>query len=131
MLRSLGHYVEGACKNDMATFRSSGFELASNRPRNPPQPLPVPAPVRLLQGNTGELLATIPSVRKARHYELRYAPVPAAGATANWTTIAVATTKPAVSVNNLTPGGTYTFQVRAFGKLGYSDWSAPVDRMCI
>ena len=41
------------------------------------------------------------------------------------------TTKPPTVLNNLTPGGTYTFQVRAYGKLGYSDWSEPVNRMCI
>ena len=35
----------------------------------------------------------------------------------------VPTTKPPTVLNNLTPGGTYTFQVRAYGKLGYSDWS--------
>jgi len=30
-----------------------------------------------------------------------------------------------------TQAGTYTFQVRAYGKLGFSDWSALVERMCI
>jgi hypothetical protein len=42
-----------------------------------------------------------------------------------------ATTKPPTAVNNLTPGTSYTFQVRAFGKLGYSDWSAAVERASI
>ena len=61
----------------------------------------------------------------------RYAPIPAAGANITWTTILVASTKPATRVNNLLPGTTYTFQVRAFGKLGFSDWSASFTRMCI
>ena len=77
------------------------------------------------------IVVTIKAVTKARSYELRYAPVPAAGASINWTTIVVATVKPATLLNNLTPGGTYTFQVRAFGKLGFSDWSDSVNRMCI
>jgi chitodextrinase len=36
-----------------------------------------------------------------------------------------------MSVNGLTPGTTYVFQVRAVGgSTGYSDWSNPVSRMC-
>jgi len=86
--------------------------------------------VKIDQGSTGQLLVTIQSV-KARSYELRYGPVPASGATLNWTTIVVPSTKPATTVNNLTPGTTYTFQVRAYGKLGFSDWSDAVERMVI
>src|SRR5438270_12532139 len=36
ILRQLAHYVELNCKNDVGTFLSSGFELAT---RTPPQPL--------------------------------------------------------------------------------------------
>ncbi len=32
-------------------------------------------------------------------------------------------------ISNLTPGTTYTFQVRALGRLGYTNWSDPVSRM--
>ena len=35
------------------------------------------------------------------------------------------------TVDNLTPGTTYQFQARALGVLGFSDWSSPVNRMCI
>jgi hypothetical protein len=131
MLRILGHYVEVACKNDMVTFVSSGFVAAPTAQRTPPQPVSIPRIVRVDQGNTGQLLVVIQAVDKVRHYELRYAPVPAAGATVNSTTIVLASTRPAIPINNLTPGGTYTFQVRAFGNLGFSDWSASVERMCI
>ena len=132
MLRLLGHYVEAACKNDMKTFLSSGFVAAPSRQPTPPQPVSAPSIVRVNQGNSGQLLVTIQPVARARSYELRYAPVPAAArATVNWTRIVVASTKPATPINNLTPGGNYTFQVRAFGKLGFSDWSAPVERMSI
>ena len=34
------------------------------------------------------------------------------------------------TISNLTPGTTYQFQVRGLGKLGYSDWSDPVNFIC-
>ena len=130
MLRLLAHYVEAACKNDMKTFLSSGF-VAASRGRTPAQPVAATSIVRVDQGKTGQLLVTIQAVARARSYELRYAPVPAAGAIINWTTILVPSTKPAAAINNLTPGANYAIQVRAFGKLGFSDWSASVERICI
>jgi hypothetical protein len=39
--------------------------------------------------------------------------------------------KPPVSIGNLTPGTTYSFQVRALSKLGYSGWSDSANRMTI
>src|SRR5438552_10463827 len=99
MLRLLGHYVEVACKGDPNTFVSSGFVPASARQRTPSQPVSTPSIVKIDQGSTGQLLVTIQSV-KARSYELRYGPVPASGATLNWTTIVVPSTKPATPVNN-------------------------------
>jgi hypothetical protein len=130
MLHQLGHYVEVACKGDMNTFVSSGF-VAVSRTRAPEQPVGQPVIASIDQGNSGQLLVTIKNVPRARHYELRSGAVPVGGGAINWATILVATTKPPTVFNNLTPGGTYSFQVRAFGKLGYSDWSDPVSRMCI
>jgi len=129
LLRLLGHYVEVECKGDPTTFVSSGF-VAATRQRTPSQPVSIPSIVKIDQGTTGQLLVTIQSV-KARSYELRYAPAPASGATVDWTTIVVPSTKPATPINNLIRGTNYTFQVRAFGKLGFSDWSASVERMVI
>ena len=130
MLRLLGHYVEAVCKNDMNVFVSSGFVPATTV-RTPPQPVSAPLLIAVDQGSPGQLVVTIKPVARARSYELRYAAVAAAGAAVNWNTIVVASTKPPTPINNLTPGGTYTFQVRAFGKLGFSNWSASVERMCI
>jgi hypothetical protein len=130
MLRLLGHYVEAVCKNDMNVFVSSGF-VPATVVRTPPQPVSAPLIIAVDQGSPGQLVVTIRPVAKARSYELRYAAVAAAGAAVNWNTIVVASTKPPTPINNLTPGGTYTFQVRAFGKLGFSNWSASVERMCI
>jgi len=130
MLRLLGHYVEVACKGDTKAFISSGFVAVPPRQRLAALPISIPSIVKIDQGNTGQLLVTIQSV-KARSYELRYAGISAAGATSTWTTIVVPNAKPAVLIKNLTPGTTYTFQVRAFGKLGFSDWSASAERMSI
>ncbi len=130
MLRQLGHYVEIACRKDMETFLSSGFVAVSNT-RGPEQPVGASAVASVNQGLTGQLVVTVKSVPKARHYELRFGAVPVGGGVISWTTMLVPTSKPPTVLNNLTPGGTYSFQVRAYGKLGYSDWSDPVSRMCI
>jgi hypothetical protein len=131
MLGQLGHYVEVACKGDMSIFVTSGFVPASST-RPPAQPTGQPVIASVRQGsNSGQLVVTIKAVPKARHYELRSGAVPASGGAVNWTTMLLTATKPATVFNNLTPGGTYTFQVRAYGKLGYSDWSDPSGRMCI
>ena len=131
MYRLLGHYVEAACKNDLTTFTSSGFVLATTGQKTPPQPVDVPSIVAVDQGSTGQLLVSIKPVKKARSYDIRYAPEPAPGAPINWIMISVPSTKPATAVNNLAKGVNYVFQARAFGKLGFSDWSSSVDRMCI
>jgi len=131
IFRLLGHYVEGACKNDMNTFVSSGFVAVLPPQRTPEQPVTVPSILSVDQGSTGQLLVAIKAVAKARSYDLRFGPVFAAGAAITWTTMTVAKVKSAVQVNGLSPGTTYTFQVRAFGNLGFSDWSAPVNRMVI
>jgi len=130
MYRLLGHYVEANCKNDMTTFLSSGFSVAAPQPKAPPQPVAVPSIISVDQGNAGELKVTIQPVKKAKAYEIRYAAAPAAGATPAWTSVQVSGTKPPPAISSLTRGTDYTFQVRAFGKLGFSDWSSPVDKMC-
>ena len=91
MFRLLGHYVEGACKNDMKTFVSSGFAVDPGRPKTPAGPVSAPLIVAVDQGLKGQLVITIKKVANARHYEGRYAAVPAAGATENWTIQTVAT----------------------------------------
>jgi tripartite-type tricarboxylate transporter receptor subunit TctC len=124
-------YVESACNGDMNTFVSSGFVAQTKSPRPPEQPVAGPAVSVDPGSGTGQLVATLKAVSRARMYNIRFAPVPAAGGAITWTTIEVATAKPGVPINNLMPGTIYTFQARAFGKLGFSDWSDPVNRMCI
>src|SRR2546425_2370715 len=49
MLRLLGRYVEVTCKDDMAIFKSSGFEPASTT-KTPPAPLSQPSIRRIDHG---------------------------------------------------------------------------------
>jgi hypothetical protein len=131
MLRLLGHYVEAACNRDMATFLTSGFQPAAST-RTPPQALPVPTITKVDQGNAGQLLVSIKPVTKARNYDIRYAAMTGTPvAPGPWTTVTAPSAKQATAIGNLTAGTTYTFQARAYGKLGYTDWSDSVMRMCI
>lgn len=129
-LRSLAHYVEGAANGDLATLLSSGFEAASTT-RNPPQPLAQPSIRKIVQGNTGQLLVTIKAVIRARNYDLRFAAIAAGTTSGSFTTITVPSAKQSTPVNGLLVGTLYTFQVRAYGRLGYTDWSDSVTRMVI
>jgi hypothetical protein len=129
-LRLLGRYVEVTCKEDMAIFKSSGLEPASNV-KAPPQPLPTPSIRRVDHGATsGQLLVKVNAVRGAKTYDLRHAAVISNGPPPAWTTEPLPTVKAPFAVNGLTPGTTYAFQVRARGPLGYTDWSDSVTCMC-
>lgn len=110
---------------------SSGFEVASNKLATTPQPLAQPYIVAVKQGTSGQLLVIVKPVRKARSYDLHYAAVGAGGIIGSYTTVTVPTAQQAQAINGLAPGTLYTFQVRGYGKLGYTDWSDSVQRMVI
>ena len=129
MLRQLGHYVEAACKDDMSIFLSSGFQAVSTTRTQ--QPLSPPHILGVDNGNTGQLLVRVQPIRNARGFEVRYAAAPGAGGTPGAWTNAAFTNSRSMPVNGLTPGTTYSFQVRALGSLGYSDWSDFASHMCI
>jgi Fibronectin type III domain len=130
MLRALALYVELNCKDDMNTFLSSGFQPRSTT-RTPAKPLDQPVITYIDHGQSGELVVSIKPVKGARHYDLRRGPEGPGGAEpATWVTITVAQTKPATVVDGLTPGMTYAFQVRAYGRPGYTEWSDSATCMC-
>jgi hypothetical protein len=129
MLSLLVHYVETSCKQDVGILLSSGFDLAP-APRTSPQPLEPAAIKTIAHGNTGQLLVKLGAVRRARSYEVRFAPVDPDGTPRQWTFQQVVGTTAPVTCAGLTPGSTYTFQVRALGRLGFTDWSQPVAKMC-
>jgi hypothetical protein len=123
------HYVESNCNDDMQTFLLSGFQPVVTI-KAPPQPLAVPGITSVVPGPLpGQLKVKIKSVKKAASYELRYGAVPAGGGPpATFTQEPLASTKPTI-ISGLTSGSNYTFQVRALGLLGHTDWSDPVTRM--
>ena len=129
MLRDLAHYVAIACKGDMATFLKSGFEPASTA-KVTAQPLSYFIRKIKPGKHSGDFVITLSSVQGAAAYELRWAPT-VNGTPGTWTTQLITKTRPATSVKGLTPGTTYTFQVRSFNDdSGFSDWSDPITRVC-
>ena len=129
MLRVLARYVEMISKNDMATFLLSGFKPAATT-RNPSQPLK-PAKIKKIKpGVSGQLLVSPEPQPGALSYDIRWAPLGAAGSPGTWVISTVTSAKSAAPINGLTPGTNYAFQVRALGKLGYTDWSDSVTRIC-
>jgi len=129
MLRLLGRYVEVTCKDDIAIFKSSGFEPASTT-RTPRQQLS--ERIRKIDhgANSGQLRIQLKAHPKALSYELRHAVLDSGGTPGTWTTQLVTSVKTPLAVNGLTPGTTYAFQVRAMEKLGYTDWSDSATFMC-
>ena len=128
ILQQLGHYVEAACKDDLTVLQSSGFTAVSTT-RTPATSLTekirkiVPGP------NSGEQAVTIVDDPSAVSYELRWAPM-VNGIPGNWTVVSVPLTRPPAIIGGLTPGTSYTYQVRAQRRTGWTDWSDAVTRIC-
>ncbi|HEY2383630.1 MAG TPA: fibronectin type III domain-containing protein [Terriglobia bacterium] len=123
MLRLLGRYVEVNCDGDMAKFTSSGFTPASTT-KVPAAPLPLPVIQSVYQGAiSGELVIQIQSISKALSYEIHYGVQVNGGPPASVTSKVVAKTRPPIGFQGLMPGTVYAFQVRAQGKLGFTDWT--------
>ena len=130
MIKQLATYVEVTSKEDMNVFLSSGFQPRSSA-RTAAQPLDQPTVLSIEQGAPGELVISIKPVRKAKSYELRYGVQGAGGAApAAWSMLTRPNARP-VSVTGLAPGTTYAFQVRAYGQLGYTEYSDSTSRMVI
>jgi hypothetical protein len=130
-LRLLGRYVEVTCREDMAIFKSSGFEPAASGAKPTPQPLPTPSIRKVDHGATsGQLLVQVKAQRGAKTYDIRFAAITSNAPPTAWTMEPVPIVKTPFAVNGLTPGTTYAFQVRARGTLGNTDWSDSVTCMC-
>jgi len=125
----LGHYVEAASNKDLATFNTSGFVAVTNT-RTPPQPLNAGSFKYVNRGPlTGQVVLKPAPQKGAVAFDLRYCPVPAAGISPIWVDMPLPGSK-AVTVSNLTPGTNYQFQIRALGRLGYSNWSDVITFIC-
>jgi len=129
MVRLLGRYVEVDCKEDMAIFKSSGFEPASTT-KTATQPLSEKIRKIGHGANSGQIVVWIRSIPKASSYEIRYGVVGAGGTPpASWTNQLVANVKAPINFSGLTPGATYAFQARALVQDAYTDWSDSVTFM--
>jgi hypothetical protein len=130
MVKLVAAYVELAAGDDLAIFLSSGLERASMF-RSSAQPMSPVSVRKIEQGVSGQLLGFAVPAKGALQYEWRYTVVNGSGPADPGTTQLTPTARFAVAFNNLTPGTIYALQVRALGKLGFSEWSAPVSRMVI
>ena len=129
MYTDLGHYVESACNDDQATFDTSGF-IAVVKTKTAPGPLAGSSFQWIDRGsNSGEIAVKIAALIGAIAYELRYTLVVNGVASGSTTTLTLTSPRKLI-LTGLTPAGTYQFQVRALGKLGFNDWSAPMTFIC-
>jgi len=122
MFTQLGDYVKAVCDGDLTKFNTSGFVAASNV-RAPVQPLP-PATFEWIDRgpNSGTVAVKPKRLPKANHYDVRYAVLSPGSTPASWIIVTLLNSKKA-KIQNLTPGATYAFQIRAYGELGPTDWS--------
>ena len=128
MMRQLGRYAEEACKDDMPTFLKSGFHAAYTV-RAGSQPLSKYIRKITPGKNSGQLQVAPVAVDGADAYEIQCVPT-VNGAPGTPVTQLVTKTRPAATIAGLTPGTTYTIQVRSFAdSTGFSDWSDPVTRI--
>jgi hypothetical protein len=128
LLASYVEYVAGDL-DQKDVFISSGFELATDSYTGP-QPLDTPKVQKLTHGKSGELLAKITNVgREASRYDIRRGVNETDPET--WPITSVVSVAKPVLFTELMPGTVYAFQARAFGRLGFTDWSDSATLMCI
>jgi hypothetical protein len=125
MLRQLASYVQIHCNNDMALLLSSGFQaMSTNRAQ---APLEKPQGLVIKNGSSGQLVASVSPVKNTSMYEGRVK-----GADGDWLPSVFTGDSRHITFEGLTPGTTYTAQVRALGGLtGQSDWSDPSSHMAM
>ncbi len=123
MLRKVAAYGQINCNNDMATLLSSGFQaMSTNRSQTP---LEQPQFLHIKNGGTGQLVASVSTVTNTSMCEGR-----AKTGAGDWMPSVHTGDSQHITFNGLTPGTTYTIEVRALGGLtGQSDWSDPSSHM--
>ena len=125
MYTLLGHYVETACNDDLATFTTSGFTQAAVKTRTAPAPLTEAKFSSINRGpNSGDAVVKPENQTGAIAFDVRYALEGSGGVLGSWTTVTITRPKK-VTISGLTLAGIYHFQIRALGVLGYTDWMDP------
>jgi hypothetical protein len=125
LLRQLASYVQMMSNNDMATLLSSGFQaMSTNRAQSP---LEQPQGLSIKNGTSGQLVARVDPVKNTSMYEGRIK-----AGTGDWLPSVFSGDSQHITFDGLTPGQTYTIQVRALGgSTGQSDWSDPSSHMAM
>jgi hypothetical protein len=124
MLRPLASYVQMTCNDDQALLLSSGFQTQSAKSAS--SPLERPLGLRIRNGSVGQLVGRVDKVKNASMYEGRIK------LTGDWMASIFTGDSQHITFDGLTPGQTYTMQVRALGgSTGQSDWSDPSSHMCM
>jgi len=125
MLRLLAAYVQMSCNGDLVLLLGSGFEAQSTKGAS--VPLERPQVVAIKNGGTGQLVARVDPVKNRNMYEGR---IKLDGS--DWMPSVFASDSTRIVFEGLTPGQTYTIQVRALGgSTGQSDWSDPSSHMAM
>ena len=121
----LGHYVETACNDDLATFNTSGFTQVAARVKTAPVPLTEAKFSWIDRGpNSGDVVVLPEAQTGAVAFDVRYALQGAGGVLGPWTVVTAVKPRK-VTISGLTLAGIYQFQIRALGVLGYTDWMDP------
>ena len=122
MYTQLGHYVESACNDDLATFNTSGFTQMAPKVRTAPVPLTEAKFSSITRGpNSGDVVVEAENQTGAVAFDVRYALEGASGVLGSWTVVTMVRPRK-VTISGLTLAGIYQFQIRALGVLGYTDW---------
>jgi hypothetical protein len=122
-LRQVATYVQLRCNNDLNLLLTSGFEAQSTNRAS--TPLQKPEGLALKNFQAGTLVASVGPVKNTSMYEGR-----AKGPTGDWLPSVFSGDSQHITFSGLTPGTTYTVQVRALGgSTGQSDWSDPSSHM--
>ena len=125
MYTQLGHYVEAACNDDLATFNTSGFTQVAARVKTAPVPLTEAKFSWIDRGpNSGDVVVLPEAQTGAVAFDVRYALQGVGGVLGPWTIVTVVKPRK-VTISGLTLAGIYQFQIRALGELGYTDWMDP------
>jgi hypothetical protein len=121
----LGHYVEMACNDDLATFNTSGFTQVAPKVKTAPQPLTEAKFSWIDRGpNSGDVVVLVQGQTDAVAFDVRYALQGAGGVLGPWTVITIVKPRK-VTISGLTQAGIYQFQIRALSVFGYTDWMDP------
>ena len=130
MMNKQAMYVDEVAGTDPTVITNAGFQVMTGP--TPAQPLQQPTIDKIVQKNSGQQQVSATAVLGARMFQIRYGAVGAGGtAPASWTIVELPSARPSPVISGLIPGTTYSFQVRAFGKLGWTDWSEPINKMSI